>query len=104
MGEIEFNSQCFMHFFKMTEVEAFSIMVRLMEESPEKYMTLPKTSHSGGVKLSPKYSLRTLFTPQMKGLHLMLFQHTQLVKNLLPALYDHFQKNNINATMVTRRE
>lgn len=74
----------------MSEVDAFSILVKLMEESPIK---------SKKAADRKPYALRSLFTTQMVGLHLMLFQHGALVKKLLPNLHDHFQKFNINASM-----
>lgn len=79
-------------------MEAFSILVRLMEESPVKYNSLPR-KECGGVCLTPRYNLRTLFTPHMKGLHLMIYQHTRLLAKILPQLYQHFQTHQIHATM-----
>ncbi|KAJ3088711.1 hypothetical protein HK102_008114 [Quaeritorhiza haematococci] len=74
----------------MTEEEAFSVLVRLMEDNPS------TKSGSGPLR---RYAIRSLFTPQMPGLHLMLYQHTELVKTYMPALHQHFTKHGISATM-----
>ncbi|KAJ3387688.1 hypothetical protein HDU92_001817, partial [Lobulomyces angularis] len=81
---------------KVSEIDTFSILVRLMEESEQKFNSNPNKPN--GKQFRP-YALRSLFTPQMVGLHLMLFQHTALVKKLLPELYQHFNAHNINPTM-----
>ncbi|KAJ3107009.1 hypothetical protein HDU97_004978 [Phlyctochytrium planicorne] len=67
----------------MSELEAFTLFVRLMEESPG------RTSH--------KYALRSLFTPEMSGLHQLLYQHSELVRLYLPRLFGHFVQNGIMA-------
>ncbi|KAI8854466.1 rab-GTPase-TBC domain-containing protein [Chytridium lagenaria] len=62
----------------MSELEAFALFVRLMEESPSKG--------------PQKYGLRTLFMPQMPGLHLLLYEHSELVRLYLPRLFGHLFK------------
>ncbi|KAJ1978067.1 hypothetical protein H4R34_003338 [Dimargaris verticillata] len=61
----------------MPECEAFCVLVRLMET----------------------YDMRTMFTEDMSGLHLRLFQFTELLKQIAPDLYDHFQTQGIEVTM-----
>ncbi|KAI9360403.1 rab-GTPase-TBC domain-containing protein [Zopfochytrium polystomum] len=68
----------------MSEIEAFSVFVRLMEDSPAK----PN---------SRRYALRSLFTPQMPGLHLILYQHSELVRLCLPNLFAHFVEHGVMA-------
>ncbi|KAJ3217290.1 hypothetical protein HDU67_008202 [Dinochytrium kinnereticum] len=68
----------------MTEIEAFALFVRLMEENPSRDTVR-------------KYGLRTLFMPQMPGLHLLLYQHSELVRLYLPRLFGHFVQNSIMA-------
>ncbi|RKO92107.1 rab-GTPase-TBC domain-containing protein [Blyttiomyces helicus] len=79
----------------MSEVEAFAVFVRLMEDAPP-----PKKANSN-VPHHPhrSYALRTLFTPQMTGLHLMLYQLTELVRLHLPALFAHFADHGVTSTM-----
>ncbi|KAJ3036111.1 hypothetical protein HDV00_003087 [Rhizophlyctis rosea] len=80
----------------MTEVEAFSVFVRLMEETPPRPSSSTTTTPANPHR---RYALRTLFTTQMTGLHLLLHQHTELVRLHLPALHKHFQEHGITATM-----
>ncbi|KAJ1981483.1 hypothetical protein H4R35_000697 [Dimargaris xerosporica] len=61
----------------MPECEAFCVLVRLMET----------------------YDMRTMFTEDMSGLHLRLFQFTELLKQIAPDLYDHFKTQGIEVTM-----
>ncbi|KAJ3412074.1 hypothetical protein HDV05_001298 [Chytridiales sp. JEL 0842] len=68
----------------MSELEAFAVFVRLMEESPTELY-------------ARKYGLRRLFTPQMDGLHLLLFQHSELVRLYLPELHAHFLVYGVGA-------
>ena len=83
---------------QMTEVEAFSVFVRLMEENPPRPSSSATTS-TPSTHSHRRYALRTLFTTQMTGLHLLLHQHTELVRLHLPNLYAHFQTHGITATM-----
>ncbi|KAJ3299035.1 hypothetical protein HK104_010050 [Borealophlyctis nickersoniae] len=76
----------------MTEVEAFSVFVRLMED------TQPPTT-GPTAPTNRRYALRTLFTPQMTGLHFMLHCHTEIIRAFLPRLHSHFQDAGITATM-----
>ncbi|KAJ3221446.1 GTPase-activating protein [Chytriomyces hyalinus] len=75
----------------MTEVEAFSVFVRLMEESGS-------SSGGSGQQVGRTFALRTLFTPDMPGLHLLLHQHAELVRILLPNLHAKFTHLGITAT------
>ncbi|KAJ1536186.1 hypothetical protein HK405_015319, partial [Cladochytrium tenue] len=68
----------------MSEVECFSVFVRLMEETPS------RSSYR-------RYALRSLFTPQMPGLHVILFQHSELVRLCLPHLFNHFVAHGVMA-------
>ncbi|PVU87876.1 hypothetical protein BB559_005839 [Furculomyces boomerangus] len=61
----------------MSECEAFCVLVRLMET----------------------YDLRGMFTEDMDGLHLRLFQFSTLAQEVLPQVWDHFQKHNIYPAM-----
>lgn len=56
----------------MTEEEAFSLMTTLMTH--------------------PKYRLRTLFTADMPGLHLLLYQFSRVLEDLDPQLYYHLHR------------
>ncbi|KAJ3195794.1 hypothetical protein HK101_011049 [Irineochytrium annulatum] len=68
----------------MSELDAFAIFVRLMEETPSRSNLRT-------------FGLRTLFMPQMPGLHLMLYQHSELVRLYLPRLFAHLVENNVMA-------
>lgn len=59
--------------FNMTEEEAFTLLVRLMS----------------------KYELRTMFTGDMAGLHLRLYQFERLLEDQDPALYCHLKRRNV---------
>ncbi|KAI8913519.1 rab-GTPase-TBC domain-containing protein [Gorgonomyces haynaldii] len=74
---------------QMTEIEAFAILVRLLEDNMSPSNTLG----------SMNYALRSLFTPDMLGLHIVMYQHSQLVKELLPLLDQHFTDHGITTTM-----
>ncbi|KAI8816811.1 rab-GTPase-TBC domain-containing protein [Fimicolochytrium jonesii] len=76
----------------MSEVEAFAVLVRLMEDKKPTTSRSPPDSHR-------VYGLRTLFEPAMSGLHKVLFQHTELVREHLPKLHAHFQTCGITAAM-----
>ncbi|KAJ3357657.1 hypothetical protein HDU83_004812 [Entophlyctis luteolus] len=71
----------------MTEKEGLSIFVRLMDES------LATTADPR------RFSLRSLFTPDMPGLHLILHQHSELVRIYLPALERHLSMLGITHSM-----
>ncbi|CCE82287.1 Piso0_002005 [Millerozyma farinosa CBS 7064] len=61
----------------MNESECFSLLVTLMKE----------------------YNLRDLFCPEMKGLHLILYEFDRLVEVNLPNLYNHLVKQGIKSSM-----
>jgi len=60
--------------FTMPEEEAFCLLVRLMN----------------------KYGLRELFTQDMPGLHLHLYQFERLLEDLEPALYCHLNRKGVS--------
>ena len=51
------------------------------------------------VRLMRNYNFRDMYTPQMKGLQLRLFQYDQLLKEMLPALNLHLDKEGIRSSM-----
>jgi len=59
--------------FNMAEEEAFTLLVRLMS----------------------KYNLRSMFTPDMSGLHLRLYQFERILEDLEPALYCHLKRRHV---------
>lgn len=59
--------------FNMTEEEAFTLLVRLMS----------------------KYGVRSMFTSDMAGLHLRLYQFERLLEDREPALYCHLRRRNV---------
>lgn len=59
--------------FNMSEEEAFTLLVRLMS----------------------KYDLRSMFTPDMTGLHLRLYQFERLLEEYEPAVYCHLRRRNV---------
>ncbi|EME49084.1 hypothetical protein DOTSEDRAFT_118461 [Dothistroma septosporum NZE10] len=59
--------------FNLAEEEAFTLLVRLM-------------SH---------YDLRSLFTAEMTGLHLRLYQFERLLEKYEPAVYCHLRRRNV---------
>ena len=59
--------------FSMTEEEAFTLLVRLMS----------------------KYDVRNMFTGDMAGLHLRLYQFERLLEDQDPALYCHLRRRNV---------
>jgi hypothetical protein len=59
--------------FNMAEEEAFTLLVRLMS----------------------KYDLRSMFTGDMAGLHLRLYQFERLLEDQDPALYCHLRRRNV---------
>lgn len=59
--------------FNMSEEEAFTLLVRLMS----------------------KYDVRSLFTADMAGLHLRLYQFERLLEDYEPALYCHLGRRNV---------
>lgn len=61
----------------MTEEEAFSLLVELMRT----------------------YSLRDMFTPGMKGLHLRLYQYDRLLEDLCPALSVHLNRRKAQSSL-----
>ncbi|KAK6504658.1 GTPase-activating protein [Arthrobotrys musiformis] len=61
----------------MTEEEGFCILVELMRT----------------------YSLRDMFTPGMKGLHLRLYQYDRLLEDLCPALSVHLNRRKAQSSL-----
>lgn len=61
----------------MLEAECFCLLVTLMKE----------------------YRVRDMFCPEMKGLHLMLYEFDRLVEVYLPLLYNHLAKQGIKLLM-----
>lgn len=59
--------------FNMSEEEAFTLLVRLMN----------------------KYDVRSLFVPEMPGLHLRLYQFERLLEDYDPALYCHLRRRHV---------
>ena len=59
--------------FNMSEEEAFTLLVRLMH----------------------KYNLRSLFAPEMPGLHLYLYKFERLLEDLEPALFVHLKRRHV---------
>ncbi|OQO08458.1 hypothetical protein B0A48_06328 [Cryoendolithus antarcticus] len=59
--------------FNMSEEESFTLLVRLMH----------------------RYNLRSLFEPEMPGLHLRLYQFERLLEDTEPALYVHLRRRNV---------
>ncbi|KAH8697689.1 putative GTPase activating protein [Talaromyces proteolyticus] len=60
--------------FNMEEVDAFGLLVKLMN----------------------KYGLREMFIQDMPGLHLHLFQFERLLEDLEPALYCHLRRRGLS--------
>ncbi|KAF2209336.1 hypothetical protein CERZMDRAFT_61453 [Cercospora zeae-maydis SCOH1-5] len=60
--------------FNMAEEEAFTLLVRLMS----------------------KYDIRSMFTPDMRGLHLRLYQFERLLEEHEPAVYCHLKRRNVD--------
>lgn len=61
----------------MTEAECFCLLVTLMKD----------------------YGLRQLFSPHMRGLHLLLYQYDRLLEQNLPLLYNHMCMQGIQLSM-----
>ncbi|KAK9454517.1 rab-GTPase-TBC domain-containing protein [Dipodascopsis uninucleata] len=61
----------------MKEEEAFSLLVDLMKA----------------------YSLRTLYLPEMPGLHLKLYQFDRILEDTLPAVHVHLARQGVLASM-----
>ncbi|CAG8675032.1 14006_t:CDS:2, partial [Ambispora leptoticha] len=61
----------------MNEAQAFSVFVRLMET----------------------YDMRSMFTLNMEGLQLRLYQFSSLLSQILPKLHAHFQHHAVHAAM-----
>lgn len=59
--------------FNMSEEEAFTLLVRLMS----------------------KYDIRSMFTPDMTGLHLRLYQFERLLEEYEPAVYCHLKRRHV---------
>lgn len=63
--------------FNMPEEEAFTLFVRLMS----------------------KYNLRSMFTAEMTGLHLHLYQFERLLEDFEPALYCHLHRRGVSPNL-----
>src|ERR1700712_6007273 len=61
----------------MPEAEAFCLFVRLMS----------------------KYGLRNMFTQDMPGLHLHLYQFERLLEDFEPALYCHLHRRGVSPNL-----
>ncbi|KAJ3044516.1 GTPase-activating protein [Rhizophlyctis rosea] len=61
----------------MPDEEAFCVLVRLMKD----------------------YNLRELYTPQMTGLQLRLYQYDKLLEELFPAVHKHLEQQDVKSTM-----
>lgn len=61
----------------MTDLECFCILVTIMKE----------------------YNLRSLFSPEMKGLHLLLYEFDRLLEMYCPRLFNHLVKQGIKSSM-----
>lgn len=61
----------------MNESECFCLLVTLMKE----------------------YGLRELFCPEMKGLHILLYEFDRLLESYSPVLYNHLVKQGIKSSM-----
>ncbi|ODV66068.1 RabGAP/TBC [Hyphopichia burtonii NRRL Y-1933] len=61
----------------MNESECFGLLVTLMKD----------------------YKLRSLFCPEMKGLHLLLYEFDRLLEIYSPRLYNHLVKQGIKSSM-----
>ncbi|KAK6458532.1 rab-GTPase-TBC domain-containing protein [Scheffersomyces xylosifermentans] len=61
----------------MNDAECFCLLVTLMKE----------------------YRLRELFCPEMKGLHLLLYEFDRLLESCSPLLYNHLVKQGIKSSM-----
>lgn len=51
------------------------------------------------VTLMKDYKLRDLFSPEMKGLHLLLYEFDRLLEMYSPGLYNHLVKQGIKSSM-----
>ncbi|KAI8915064.1 hypothetical protein BC831DRAFT_487980 [Entophlyctis helioformis] len=99
---------------ELSEVETFALLVRFLEDLPIEKPLKPLISSSSS-NMSPldhqqlgtgqptamrlSYALRTCFLPDMAGLHLALYQHSELLKILSPTLEAHLGSCGITATM-----
>ncbi|KAL1305092.1 hypothetical protein AAFC00_002025 [Neodothiora populina] len=63
--------------FNMPEEEAFTLFVRMMS----------------------KYDLRSMFTAEMTGLHLHLYQFERLLEDFEPALYCHLHRKGVTPNL-----
>lgn len=61
----------------MSDAECFCLLVTMMKD----------------------YKLRDLFSPEMKGLHLFLYEFDRLLENYSPILYNHLVKQGIRSSM-----
>ncbi|KAI8894934.1 rab-GTPase-TBC domain-containing protein [Globomyces pollinis-pini] len=83
---------------RMTEEEAFGVLVQIMGELPQQDLSQPfKIKSSFG--LSTRLSIRKLFQQDMAGLHLALFQHSLIAQHCIPDVAKHLHKNDIKANM-----
>ncbi|QIW97273.1 hypothetical protein AMS68_002791 [Peltaster fructicola] len=63
--------------FNMSEEEAFTLLIRLMHH----------------------YQVRTLFEPDMPGLHLRLYQFERLLEDHEPALFCHLKRRHVSPNL-----
>lgn len=61
----------------MEEAEAFCLLVRLMKD----------------------YDFRSLFSPNMPGLHLRLFQFDRMLEDMLPPVHVHLSRQGVRSSM-----
>jgi hypothetical protein len=84
----------------MTEQEAFGVLVQIMGRRSNISSTfeadLDLNQSQSFIK---KFNIRQLFTPDMSGLHLALFQLSLLIRTYIPHLNKHFVKCEIAVTM-----
>jgi len=50
-------------------------------------------------RLMKAYSLRGMFTPEMDGLQLRLYQYDKLLEDLVPRVHQHFIQEGVRSTM-----
>ncbi|KAJ3364450.1 ecotropic viral integration site [Kappamyces sp. JEL0680] len=83
---------------QMSEEDTFAVLLQLMGKVPAE-----KASFHIDLPMSPthvrKFGIRSMFTPDMSGLHLALFQHAVLVQKIMPELAAHLDSCNITSTM-----
>ncbi|KAJ3069748.1 GTPase-activating protein [Podochytrium sp. JEL0797] len=71
---------------EVKDLDALRILVRLLDDT--------KSTQTG----KKRFALRSLFLPEMPGLHLLLHQHWELVREFLPTLHDKLVRIGITPT------